>query len=265
MASRQMNKHRYCLTGSPVSVFPEITFGSTGTPTIVTTSESSMGVKAIVQALAASSKYVLSLEDTYVRLRNATGSLYDQVATTWSTFWLLARDVGGSVCIVSCSGVTTADAVTIKVPGSSAVTLTAVAYNATLVKLNDTFCVGHSANATQESAYNLAAVINNKGNASYGSTNGDGGSTDMPSTVTAYADGVDGGCVIRCSVPGMTVCSTSATTLSVVGPTTATVNVPMKCYPGIVMQFGYGITAGCPASGDRLKAELVLENASRKP
>lgn len=262
MASRMMNNKRYCLAGEPTDVFPEVTFGTTGTPTLVTTNDASAGVKAFKQALASSPKYVLSLEDAYVRLRKASGTFYGQVPTA-STFHIQAKEVGGSVAVISCASVTAGDTVKIKVPGSNQITYTAVAYNATSAKVDDTFCVGSSTNADKESAYNIAGCINNAANASYGTTNGDGGSTDTPSTLTAYADVADGVVVIKCTVPGMTICSSNATRLSVVTTTIATVNVPIKAYPGLVVKFAVGVTATCPATGDALKMEVTLEKANR--
>lgn len=239
MASKAMNDKRFCLTGAPVDIFPEVTFGTTGTPTLVTEGQSSYGVKAFKQALAASSIYVLSLDDTYARLRGAVPTFHGQVPTA-REFCVLAKEVGGSVATISCATVAVGNTVSIRVPGSPQITYTAVAYDATTAKTNNKFCIGNSTGADSESGNNLAACIRNDSTdadqAGKGDTNGNGGSTDTPATLTAW--NVGGVVVLRCTVPGMTVCSNNATKLAVTCDAVATVNVPTRAWPGLVLQFG---------------------------
>jgi hypothetical protein len=262
----QMNNKRYCLTGEPTDIFAEVSFGTTGTPTLVTTTDASMGVKAIKQGLASSAVYILSLNDAYVRLRKVGMNTQGQVPAFSGVHVLSKRTaVGGSVALISCASCAAGDTVTIKVPGESAVTVTAVAYDATSALVDTKWCVGNTTGADGESANNLAGCINNvaagTGGAA-GDSNGNGGCTTMPTSVTAQCTAA-GLVAVSCTKQGMTICSSNATRLNVLTYEAATVNVPKKCYPGLVVQFQLAATAQAPASGDVVQLDIILEKASR--
>lgn len=258
------NGNKQMLHQDVVELFPEIpitTSGAVGTLTATKT----LGIKACVQAAAAAaaaggSLYVLSLNDKYVRTLSASVSTYGRVPAV-SAVQMIADNPSGSVGVVVCASAAGADTVTIQVPGSAAVTYTAVAYNAT--PADNEWCVGNSTGADAESANNLAACIRNDADdsdqAGKGDTNGNGGSTTTPSTLTAWA--VGSVCVVRCTVAGALIKSSNATRLRVVCDAVGTANVDKTMQPGLVLQTAVGITGTVPAAGDVLRLKLEMLNS----
>lgn len=242
MASPSMNNKRYCLNGQPTDIFAEMTFGASGAPTLTTTNDKSRGVKALLQAKASSKIYMLTLNDKWVDLKMATALVSSLAASHQASVGAIQRlsessAVGGGVAVICPASAAAGDTVTLKKPGSTAVTLTGVAYDAT--PGDNEFCVGNGSAADSESANNIAAVIRNDSDdsdqAGKGTSNGNGGSTTMPSGITAYA--VGGVAIISTTEPGWQIQTSHATKLAFKATGTGVANTAQIMDPGLVFQF----------------------------
>lgn len=271
MASSHMNNKRYCLVGEPTDLYLKATFGTTGAPTIVTTNDASYGIQGMLQALASSGIYLISFNDPYVTTRGISANFSSLAAAHLPTAFGVVRlseasAVGGGVAMISCASVVAGatKTVTIKKPGSAAVVLTAVAYNAT--PGDNEFCVGNTTGADNETANNLAALIRNDaadaGQGGKGDTNGNGGSTTMPSGITAYAVGAV--VVISTTTRGWLIQTSDITTMMFKATGTGVANTAQVMQPGIVIGCCAATAATiCPASGDAVSMEITLEKAQR--
>lgn len=266
MASRLFaTDRRYAWHHDVVDLFAEVPISTSGAVGTLTSTKT-MGVKTVVQAAAAAaaaggSVYVVSLNDAYARLLDVGFTSSGQAGAV-SAIAVAADNVGGSVGAITCASVAAADTVTVLVPGSAAVTYTAVAYGAT--PGDNEFCVGNATGADAESANNLAAVIRNDSDdsdqAGKGDTNGNGGSTTTPSSLTAWAFGST--VVLRCSVPGAQVKTSNATKLRAMTNAVGTANTYATMYPGVVLRTAVGVTATVPAASDKYLLRLTLQNSS---
>lgn len=274
MASTQMNNKRFCLGGLPCDIFAEATFagssGTIGAPTLVTTSDKSRGVKALLQAKAASKIYLLTLNDKWVDLKAMSASFGTSAVNTTllpaiSNVLRLSKTtaVGGGIAVICPASVQALDTITLKKPGSASVVLTAVAYNAT--PGDNQWCIGNTTGADAESANNIAAIIRNDstdaGQGGKGDTNGNGGSTTMPSGITAYAAGDV--VVISTTEPGWMVCTSNITRLPFKATGTGVAATFQTMDPGVVFATAVGVTPTSAVEGDRMQMNLVLENGSR--
>lgn len=246
-------------------LFAEIPITTSGAVDSLTASKT-RGFYAIKQAKAAAAAaggdiFVVSLSDPYNRLLALDFTSTGQAGAV-SAAAVAASEVGGSVAVITCTSAAGADTVTIQVPGSSAVTYTAVAYNAT--PTDNEWCVGNTTGADAESANNLAACIRNDSDdsdqAGKGDSNGNGGSTTTPSSLTAWAFGSV--CVLRCTVQGMRVKSSNATKLRVMTDAAGTADVYSTARPGVVLKTLLGVTGTVPAAGDKYLLHLTLQNSS---
>lgn len=269
MSNAQMNSKRYCLVGTPVDLFPEITFGANSNPTLVTTNDSSWGVKGVLQALNDSAIYAITFNNAYAHLRKSSATFASLAAAHLPSAFGHVRlseksSVGGGVALISCASVAADDTVTLISPAGVTTTFTFKAYNATPTDLQ--VCVGNTTGADAESANNLAACIRNDaadaGQAGKGDTNANGGWALKTANITAYA--VGSVVIISTTDQGWRIATSNVTRLMFKATGTGVAATYQTMWPGIVIGTCAATAALiAPVSGAQLSMEITLENSLR--
>jgi hypothetical protein len=263
-----MNSRRFCIGSMPVDLQAELTFTTSGAavaPVYVNAAGvcdgRNAGIKNFVQCGAAAAAgsggevYLVGLDDRYARHLDSTCTCFGQVPTA-DSFWVPSKGdgVSGGAAVIVTASAAQNDTVTIKIPGSAAIVLTARTSASTdsqwTVSTGDT------------TAVNLASIINTASGTGAGCC---AALIALGNPILAVAVGH---CVVlTTSLPGVLIQSSNATRLPVACPGALnTVAVYGEMTPAIPLVFTVaGVTPTVPASGQFVRLHIILENSTLAP